>query len=197
MDGMPGRLIVMMGLPGTGKSTLARRLAQALPAVIVDKDEVRAALFPAEEIEYSTRQDDLCFEAALSAAEFLLCKGRNVILDGRTFSHRAQVERVERFARQGGFKLCLVECTCTEETARLRLEADLREVAHPAANRSFAMYQRLKAAADPLESPHLSVDTNGELENYVARVLDYLKSDASTSPGRCGRCDTDTSTHLP
>ena len=34
-------LVVLCGLPGTGKTTLARRLADALPAVIIESDRVR------------------------------------------------------------------------------------------------------------------------------------------------------------
>jgi predicted kinase len=55
-------LVVMAGLPGTGKSRLATGLAQALPGVILDKDRIRAALFPPEEIEYSLPQDNFCMQ---------------------------------------------------------------------------------------------------------------------------------------
>jgi predicted kinase len=44
----------MAGLPGTGKSTLARVLANDLGGVVLDKDVIRAALFPAALIEYSS-----------------------------------------------------------------------------------------------------------------------------------------------
>jgi predicted kinase len=65
-------LVVMMGLPGSGKSALARRIAPVLPAVILDKDAVRAALFPPAEIEYSLQQDDFCVEIMLQTAAYLL-----------------------------------------------------------------------------------------------------------------------------
>ena len=40
-------IVIMAGLPGTGKSTLARALAQRLAGAVLDKDEIRAALFAA------------------------------------------------------------------------------------------------------------------------------------------------------
>ncbi len=176
---MPPLLILMAGLPGTGKSALARRLAPALPAALIDKDAVRAALFPPEEIEYSRRQDDLCFEVMLSAAGFLLDKGRSVILDGRTFARRYQVERAAAFARAGGYQLRLIECVCAEDVVRRRLEADARSGAHPARNRSYAMYQQLKSAAEPIALPHLSLDTGQDLEQCVNLALAYLTSPAA------------------
>ena len=96
---MSPMLIAMAGLPGTGKSTLATALADALPAVVLDKDKLRTGLIPAEKIEYSRAQDDYVFELLLKAAEYNLNRGRHVILDGRTFTRRYQVERVELFAR--------------------------------------------------------------------------------------------------
>jgi predicted kinase len=83
-------LIAMAGLPGTGKSTLAAALAKALPAVLLDKDKLRAGLIPADRIEYSRAQDDYIFELLLKAAKFNLDRGRAVILDGRTFTRGYQ-----------------------------------------------------------------------------------------------------------
>ena len=43
---MSPMLIAMAGLPGTGKSTLATALADALPAVVLDKDKLRTGSYP-------------------------------------------------------------------------------------------------------------------------------------------------------
>ena len=57
-------LIAMAGLPGTGKSTLAAALAEALPAVVLDKDKLRAGLIPPDKIEYYPRPGRLYLRAA-------------------------------------------------------------------------------------------------------------------------------------
>ena len=38
-------IVLMAGLPGTGKTTLARELAQRTQGALLSKDEIRAALF--------------------------------------------------------------------------------------------------------------------------------------------------------
>ena len=77
-------IILMAGLPGTGTSTVARALAKETAGCVLSKDEIRAALFAPDDIEYSTAQDDFCMEIMLQAASFLLQKdsNRKVFLDG-------------------------------------------------------------------------------------------------------------------
>ena len=170
-------LIAMAGLPGTGKSTLARRLAQELPAVLLDKDAVRAALFPPSEIEYSTLQDDLCVDIMLQVAGYLLAKNplKHVILDGRTFSRRYQVETVRAFAQNQGVACTFIECICSDETVRQRLERDVAEGLHPAANRDYEMYLSVKARAEPILGPKLVIDTDQDLVSAVQRCLETVQ----------------------
>ena len=89
-------IVLMAGLPGTGKTTLARELVHRSEGALLSKDEIRAALFAPDDIEYSARQDDFVMEVMLEAARFLLQNNpaRKIFLDGRTFSRRYQVDRV-------------------------------------------------------------------------------------------------------
>jgi len=167
-------LIAMAGLPGSGKSTLARQLAHLLPAVVIDKDRLRAALFPPNEIDYTSGQDDLCFEAGLQAAAYLLKKGRTVILDGRTFSKAYQVEHLRQFTGTAHARLEIIECRCSDEVAAARLTHSQAAHTHPAGNRDFALYQKLQVQAEPIRLPHLVIDTSQRIEQCVARCLEHL-----------------------
>ncbi len=44
----------------------------------LDKDRVRAALFPPDVLDYSSEQDDLCFHTLLEAAALLLSRDPDV-----------------------------------------------------------------------------------------------------------------------
>jgi len=168
-------LVAMAGMPASGKSVLAKELSQALPALVLDKDEIRAALFPAGEIEYSLHQDDFCFDILLQVAGYLLQKGRNVILDGRPFAHRHQMDAVVSFAKQSHFPLKVIECTCSDESFRLRHAQDSAQGQHLAANRSYEMFLAMRAKADPLVVPRLVVDTDQPLTDCVEKSLDYIR----------------------
>lgn len=174
-------LIVLAGLPGTGKSTLARRLAQELPAIVLDKDVVRAALFPPTEIEYSTPQDDLCVEIMLRVAAYILAKDpqKYVILDGRTYSRRYQVEAVRGFAQEQGVACTLIECVCSDETVRRRLQRDRAEGLHPATNRDYEMYLSVKARSESISGPKLVIDTDQDLELAVENCLSVIRAQST------------------
>lgn len=168
-------LVAMTGLPGTGKSTLAHALADALPALVLDKDRVRAALFSTA-VDYSAAQNDFCMKVIYQTAAFLLQRdpSRAVIIDGRTFATQAQREALREAAWKMDATLHIIECVCAETTALARLAHDAAAGSHPAADRDAALYWRVRARWEPIPAPKLVIDTGAPLETSVVRSLDYL-----------------------
>ncbi len=171
-------LIAMAGLPGTGKSTLAVRLAAELGGVVLNKDAVRAALFSPPVLDYSAGQDDICMAAIYAAAVHIL-KARpeqTVILDGRTFSRSYQIRDLLTAAASVGEAPRIIECVCADEIARTRLEWDQARGGHPAGNRTFALYLERKAAAEPIALPRLVLDTGAaDPDECVRRCVAWLR----------------------
>ena len=180
-------LIAMAGLPGTGKSTLAGRLAAALGGVVLSKDVVRAAMFPPPVLDYSPAQDDAAMAAVFAAARLLLAADprRVVVRDGRTFRKAAQVADLLAAGREVGQDPVVIECVCDAAAARQRLERDAAAGGHPAGNRNAALHDAVKATAEPLRVPRLVLDT-GRLtpDECLARALDHLRVTSGVSrPG--------------
>lgn len=170
-------LVAMAGLPGTGKTTLARRLAAELAGVVLGKDEARAALFPPPVRDYSAEQDDLAMAAVYSAAAYIrrVFPDTPVILDGRTFRKAYQVRDLLALGRTVGEGPRVIECVCADDVVRGRLEHDLAEGLHPARNRTFELYLAVKARAEPIAAPHLTLDTGAvPPEECVRRAAAYL-----------------------
>ncbi len=174
-------LIALAGLPGTGKSRLGRALAAELPGTILDKDIIRAALFPPGAIEYSTKQDDFCLAIMLQVADYLLRKDPHkiIILDGRPFARRYQRAELVTFTDTHEDTLAIIECVCSDETARRRLERDVATTSHLASNRDYALYQMLKARFEPIEEPRLVVDTDQDVRTCLALALSYVRDRAA------------------
>ena len=170
-------LIAMAGLPGTGKSTLAQNLAGACSGVVLNKDLIRAALFPMALIEYSTRQDDFCMTILFQVAAYMLQNDPSlyVILDGRTFSRTYQVEALDQFAEKLKEPLKIIECICSDETVQKRLEEKVTVGAkHLAGNRDYHLYLTMKARFEPIREPKLLVNTDEDLAHCLALCLDYV-----------------------
>lgn len=167
-------LILLAGLPGTGKSTLARTLAAQCQGVVLDKDEIRSVLFPPAYIEYSTAQDDFCQALMLETAAYLLARlpALRVFLDGRTFSRAYQIQNALAAATRLSTPWRILECVCAEATARQRLEAS--RASHLAQNRNWDLYKKLQAEFDPIPAPKLIVNTDRPLEACIAAALAYL-----------------------
>jgi predicted kinase len=168
-------LVIMAGLPGSGKSTLAREIAQHCRGVVLDKDPIRAILFGAE-VEYTTEQDDFVINIMLQTAAWFLARNRKrvVILDGRVFSRNAQLHRVTDFAEKLSVDWLVFECICSEQTARKRLEEDATTGAHPAHNRTYALYREVKERFEPIPEPKVVIDTERSLEECAAQALGSL-----------------------
>jgi len=168
-------IVLMAGLPGTGKTTLASELAKRTNGALLNKDEIRAALFSPSDIEFSVAQDDFVMEVMLEAARFLLHmnSARIILLDGRPFSRRYQIDRVFDVGRELGQTCVIVECTCSDESARRRLDL-APDPSHPAHNRTFALYLEVKARFEPITYSKTVIDTDQPLEQCVQQALAVL-----------------------
>jgi predicted kinase len=169
-------IVMMAGLPGSGKSILARAVAKRVRGLVLDKDLIRARIFPAKEIAYTTKQDDFVVQLMLAEAESVLrVRSASIIfLDGRPFSKKYQVDAVIEFCKRIKTPWRIVECVCPEEVALKRLEADRK---HVAANRDTDLYHRVKAAFQAIRRRKLVVRTTLQLATCVKQVEMYLKTE--------------------
>lgn len=179
----PG-LILVGGLPGTGKSTLARELAQQAGFIVIRSDAVRKELAgvaetadsPAEVREdlYSTPMTEATYAACLEQAEALLFEGKRVIVDA-TFRADKHRKVFLDLALKWGVPTLFLVCQANPETVRLRLGQRKGDVS----DADWSVYQQLagtwEQAGDATRAWLRLIANDGSPEEAVARAVAELK----------------------
>ena len=162
----PGSLVLVGGVVGTGKSTVADALAEQLAGVVVSSDRVRKQLAgrcPSSRVRahpdeglYAPDAVERTYAALFERARPILASGRVAILDA-TFSRRRHRAMAAELAAELGVSQRMVEVRCAPEIARARLAR--REVEGASASDAGpAFYERSVARFEPVdesEHPHV------------------------------------------
>jgi predicted kinase len=156
------RLIVMAGLPCSGKSTLAEALGARLAIGVLATDVADAALRRAGVAENAGPASYLVVEALADAQLRLGC---SVIVDAVNPVEPARQMWRDLAARRGA-RLSVIECVCADEAlhrarveTRVRAIPGLKEVSWPHVLRREASYDSWADARLVLETSHAAPKT--------------------------------------
>lgn len=154
----PGQpaLVMLCGLPGTGKSTLAHRLAHRLPAVVIESDRLRRKLFPSP--TYTAEESRRVHTVCHILIGWYLRHYYHVVYDATNlYEHHRRL--VYRLADRSGARLSVVEVTANDDVIRERLTPRRRGDQLPA--RRDGQAQARPAPRGPGKSEDGSVEPSG------------------------------------
>lgn len=146
-------LVAVCGLPGVGKSTVARQVAERVGAEVLRTDVVRKELF--EDPGYTDEETAAVYDELLARAADRLAAGESVVLDA-TFKTRARREEVRDLAERFDAEFRLVHVVCEESVVRRRIAG--REGVSDA---DFEVHRRFRERFAPVEMDHVAVDNSG------------------------------------
>ena len=150
----PPRLVVIGGMIGTGKSTLARRLSQAMGAAWLRTDEIRLREFATARRFgrgfatglYAPRISVLVYQRLIQRAEQHLRRGDSVVCDGM-FSRASGRQQLRKIARRHGASFYYFECVAPQAVAMRRVGRRYAEGRDLSEARP-ALYDRLKRGVE-------------------------------------------------
>jgi predicted kinase len=162
-------LLVLCGLPGVGKSTVAGYAAERLDAVRLRSDVVRKELF--DDPDYDERETMAVYGELCDRASDHLGASKSVVLDA-TFARARYRQRAQTLASRHDVRFRLVRVVCDRPTATQRIAT--REDVSDA---DVAVYHELKAEFEPVETAHTVLDNSGS-KAETRRQVETLLSDS-------------------
>ena len=172
-------LILLCGLPGTGKSHFARELSSRAPFVWLNSDRTRKILV--EQPSYSRREHRRVFAAMHILTRGYLREGYSVIFDATNLNEgvRAPLYAV---AEDAGVDPIIIRFTADADLVRARMdERASGTVDTGQSDAGWEVYSRMAVADLPVPRPHVLVKTPDDGEKAIAEVLRRIGLDSSVS----------------
>jgi DegV family protein with EDD domain len=172
-------LLVLSGLPASGKSHLAREIVRRYPFAVLESDALRKALV--RRPTYSQQESARVFAACHALLEDLLSRGVPSLFDATNLkdAHRRPLYDI---AERTGARLLIVEVRAADDVISGRLDARLRtENPEDRSEATSDVYESMRRQAEPIEREHLVVDASAEIGPAVEEVLRLLRG-----AGVCG-----------
>lgn len=162
-------LVVVLGLPGTGKTTFARALGARLEAAHFNTDKLRTEL--GLRGQYDEAAKARIYGELLERCRTGLAQGNPVILDG-TFYLQAFRDRLAELALTSQARTKWIEILASPQTVEQRVSQE-----RPFSEADFAVYQKIRGAFEPLQGERLQLFSDRQpLEAMLGLALEYVKS---------------------
>jgi predicted kinase len=195
----PAMLVMMCGLPATGKSSLAKEIARRTGFEVISSDVVRkemAGISPEEHRYeeyrggiYSADATALTYDALLDRARPLLLAGQSVILDA-SFLRRDQRRAAGRLARETGAQFACVYLAARDAEIRRRIERRVREGTDPSDARWEIYREQKRRFQRPSEVPgvrRITAEVSRTVATQATGVVEALRSISPLSLPANGR----------
>jgi len=162
-------VIIVFGLPGSGKSYFASRLAIKLNALYVNSDELRIKLFSKR--SYTDAEKMLVYDSMLAAMSDAIPLKKSIVLDA-TFYKESLRNKFEQTADEFKEKIIYIEVTAPENIIEERLK---NPRIYSEAN--FDVYLKLKEISEPLLNDHLVlISSNNNISSMLREAIHHINT---------------------
>lgn len=173
-------VVALIGLPGAGKSVVARALEDQLGLRRVCRDAIRHAMFP--KCAYSFAEKRAAFRAMLLALEINCLLGESSVLDGVTFSRRRDLMRVDAVIRRYDFIPVPIHLDCPPDVARSRIAADVANDRHLARDRTPDAVTEVLTRFDAPPASALTIDATLPAPRMCRLAVEAVAALRGTKP---------------
>jgi len=164
------KLYLLLGLPGSGKTTAAKLISQLTGAVHLSSDNYRLSLF--EHPQFTQKEHDSLYRTLDSTCELLLKNGTSVVYDANLnrYEHRAEKYAL---AKKVGVDVELFWLQVDSQIALERRIDDQKHILVPDGETPSSMFNRIASVFEPPQKHETftSLDGTKISANYIAEQL--------------------------
>jgi len=170
-------IFVVCGLSGTGKSTVAQKIAIDYHAEHINTDIVRKEQAGIDVFErhhdqintglYDPKKVDETYEKVMEKAATILKKGGNVVLDA-TFQKKNTRALASRLAKNHHATLFIIQCVCPDDIVKQRLEERIKKKS--VSDGRWEIYLNQKKTFEPFTSEELVLTMDTSDASYEYRM---------------------------
>ena len=160
-------LIMITGLPGSGKTTFAKALADSLNAVHLNTDIIRTRM--GRRGKYDETAKSIIYAKMLKQTESYLHRGEGVVVDA-TFYKAALRKPYRQLAKKYKKQLIWIKVTALESVIKERMQQKRHY-----SEADFEVYLTIKDIYEPLEEGHLILHSDSySVEKMITKTKEYL-----------------------
>jgi len=168
----PVKIILMSGLPGSGKSTIAESLAKELKLPIFSVDPIESSIIKSG-IKKSFETGLAAYVVADTLAAEQLKLGISVIIDAVNAIKEAR-DMWQKLSAKYNAKLIIIECILDTKIHKERLEERVRNM-HGMPEVTWEDVENRKKEYLPWQEERLVLDTSQSTEENLQKALDYIR----------------------
>ena len=168
----PASLVILCGLPGTGKSHFARELVASAPLVWLNSDRTRKLLVARP--SYSRREHRRVFSAMHVLTRGYLRDGRSVVFDATNLNEGVRAP-LYASAESVGVDPLIIRFTASAGLVWKRMADRASGTADPTqSDAGWEVYTRMAIADQPVPRPHLLVRGPEDAERALEETLRWV-----------------------
>ena len=159
-------IIVVFGLPGSGKSYFASRLAVAINGMYINSDRVRKDMLTKR--SYSEKEKRSVYNEMLSQLLQVRKQNKDVVLDATFYKNEIRKMFIDKAGENEPIRF--IEVIADESLTRERL-TEVREDSEA----DYDIYKKIREEWEPMNEPHLVLkSTNDNINEMLNKATDYL-----------------------
>ncbi len=168
-------IVIVCGLPGSGKSYFASLLAKRINATYLNSDRLRKKLFA--QSQYKEKDKMKVYDEMLLQLRESLKETRNIVLDATFYKASIRKKFLDEIA--GSSPTFLIEVKASQPLIKKRLS-------NPRAysDADFGVYRKIRKQWQPISEKHLVLhSTDNNIEAMLLKALPYLRTGHDSRPG--------------